>query len=116
MVFQFEDYAYEVEMANDAVMDFRVVKVLSDDPPELLFVRHDDDGCQDFNCKDFGSADTFMSGHIKWDGCANIDFHTDDIMAHFCGRREATSVGRLLDHLYDVAAAKIQNFDALLGA
>lgn len=25
------------------------------------------------------------SGFIKWDGCANLNFHTDKCMEHFCG-------------------------------
>lgn len=26
-----------------------------------------------------------VSGHVKWDGCANLRFHTDECLAHFCG-------------------------------
>lgn len=53
--------------------------------------------------EDYAEAEIFLHGNIKWDGCSNWDFHSENIMVHFCGRKDATSLGRLMNHLYDIA-------------
>lgn len=50
-------------------------------------------------------AEPALSGSIKWDGCSNWDFHCEDGMIHYCGVKMATSIGRLMERLYDIAAA-----------
>jgi hypothetical protein len=49
-------------------------------------------------------AATFWEGSIKWDGCSNWDFKTNECMAHFCGRKDACSIGRLMEKLYNLAS------------
>lgn len=52
-------------------------------------------------------ADVYLSGHIKWDGCANLRFEEqeEDCGIHLCGRRDAMrSTGELINTLYDIAA------------
>lgn len=60
-------------------------------------------------------AQVYLSGHIKWDGCANLRFDEQDrVMLHFCGRRDAEKVGKLLGRLYDNAADLITRWDKSL--
>ena len=46
----------------------------------------------------------FWEGHIKWDGCSNWDFKMHECMAHFCGKKSATSIGLLMARCYELAA------------
>jgi hypothetical protein len=65
--------------------------------------------------KRVSEAELFLSGSVKWDGCSNLRFdHQDNVMLHFCGRKEATSIGVLLGRLYDLAAAMVPAFDESL--
>lgn len=58
-------------------------------------------------------AQVFLSGSIKWDGCANLTFDEQETAAlHFCGRSDAQRVGKLLDRLYDLAGELIPKWDA----
>jgi hypothetical protein len=61
---------------------------------------------------DFDAAEPFLTGFIKWDGCSNWDFHSRDCMIHFCGRKHATSIGRLMDRLYQIASERMEHYDA----
>lgn len=61
---------------------------------------------------DFDVAEPFLTGFIKWDGCSNWDFHTDDCLRHFCGKVHATSIGRLMDRLYQIASERVESYDA----
>lgn len=54
--------------------------------------------------------DTFLEGGIKWDSCSNWDFQTHESLMHFCGKKDAMSIGRLMEKLYDLAAT-ISKFD-----
>jgi hypothetical protein len=63
---------------------------------------------------DIEKAEKFLHGGIKWDGCSNWDFHTDQCLAHFCGRKNATSIGRLIDRMYDITKEKLPTYDAAL--
>lgn len=58
--------------------------------------------------------DILFHGGIKWDGCSNWDFSTDDGTTHplhFCGKGDAKNFGQLLDKLYEVAAELMPNND-----
>ncbi len=46
-------------------------------------------------------AEEYISGSIKWDGCSNIDFGSS---YHFCGKKNAMKMGKLIDYLYDKCA------------
>lgn len=56
---------------------------------------------------DVSKAESFLNGHIKWDGCSNWSFHTDKCMAHFCERDELVAVGTLMSRLWDLAKEKV---------
>lgn len=45
-----------------------------------------------------------IDGSIKWDGCSNWDFNTDECMMHFCGKGGVEEFGKLLIKLYDMTA------------
>lgn len=49
----------------------------------------------------------FLSGSVKFDGCSNWDFHTDDTLMHFCDQAEAEGLGRLLGRLYQIARERL---------
>jgi hypothetical protein len=62
---------------------------------------------------DRAEAEVFLSGSIKWDGCANVFFDAqEDACLHFCGRADAMRVGALLGRLYDLAAELVERWDA----
>jgi hypothetical protein len=62
-------------------------------------------------------AEVFLSGSIKWDGCANLHFDAqDECMLHFCGRDDASKVGQLIDLLYDLTEKFLPTYDKELGA
>jgi hypothetical protein len=48
-------------------------------------------------------VEPFWEGSIKSDGCSNWDFKTAECMAHFCGKDDAISIGRLMAECYDLA-------------
>jgi hypothetical protein len=53
-------------------------------------------------------AEVFLSGSIKWDGCANVRFdEQDEVMLHFCGQDETDKIGLLFAKLYALAAEHI---------
>lgn len=61
---------------------------------------------------DTKSADVFMSGSIKWDGCANVQFDEQKkCMLHFCGKKDFAKLGALFDRLYDEAFDQIEKVD-----
>lgn len=60
-------------------------------------------------------GEKFASGGIKWDGCCNIQFHTEQVMAHFCGWEEDMSVlGDVFKAMYKLAAEVCPNADLTL--
>lgn len=60
-------------------------------------------------------AQPFLRGSVKWDGCSNLSFSEQDDGSnlHFCGRKMAAKVGKLLDRLYDLAEEHIPHWDRL---
>lgn len=61
---------------------------------------------------DITKSTPYMSGHIKWDGCSNIQFdEQNNAMLHFCGKTDATNIGVLIARLYDLASKSIPNAD-----
>lgn len=61
---------------------------------------------------DLEKAQVFLAGHIKWDGCMDIRFpEQDTCMLHFCGRKDAARVGKLIDRLFDIAKQLLTSWD-----
>lgn len=74
-----------------------------------LYERFTENGAQDF-VPLFENGEKFVSGSIKWDGCSNWDFHTEECMMHFCGSSDATSIGSLMSAFYVIAESLIPNW------
>lgn len=110
---RFEDWLILSEFiaGHDSVLDFMVFQVTGqyvDGKPS--FEVADDPAC---NSTDFlAEAQVFLRGAIKWDGCSNWHFDEQDIgMLHFCGVGRASSIGRLMERMYDLASARMPTFD-----
>jgi hypothetical protein len=54
-------------------------------------------------------AQVFLSGSIKWDGCADISVEDDPL--HFCGRSDMEEFIAVLSAIYDLAAELIPAYD-----
>ncbi len=75
--------------------------------------KNDPDG---WNTTSLAEAQVYLSGSIKWDGCANLRFDAQDgCMLHFCGRNDAARVGKLFDLLYDLTEQLLPTYDKELG-
>ena len=46
--------------------------------------------------------ETEITGHIKWDGCANFETN-NDCMMHVCGVEEFSDISLIMQHLYALA-------------
>lgn len=81
-----------------------------------------DDGAPNFDTPegeptgDFGEAEVFCHGSIRFDGCLNMNFPQDSHIVHLCGRTNAVHLGRLMSRLYDLAAARHESTDCSLTA
>lgn len=61
---------------------------------------------------DINEAEPLLSGVVKWDGCAHLDFAPDrGGYVHVCGARDADRIGKVIRRLYDVAAEHMPGFD-----
>lgn len=108
---RFEDFAIRVTLQSH-VASFEVKEIGGEDDAGRWYYKDDNGNAADIG---FDEGETFLSGDIKWDGCSNWDFHTSECMAHFCGRQHATSIGRLMAKLYDIAAERMPSYDKELG-
>lgn len=64
----------------------------------------------DIPVDDVKEAGALFRGFIRWDGCSNWDFLTQNCMMHFCGKEGIIAHGKLLEALYDLASQKIPNW------
>lgn len=98
---------------NCVVMNFVVLEIVGDEvepEPSVLYHRAGWTSSGD-DVKDPTQAAQFWAGSIKWDGCSNWDFNTEDCMAHFCGVEHAASIGGLMRRMYEITAEKMKRFD-----
>jgi len=105
---KFEDYLILFEFGSGSRLDveFEVIEIfgecVSPDAKEILytvFTGNAWDGTPDID-----KADTWLTGHIKWDGCSNWRFvEQERSMLHFCGKELAMGVGRLFGKMYEIA-------------
>lgn len=114
IVERFEDYAIQVSI-EDYCVEFIVKEIAGETvspPPEGLWLYTVKDAvCNMDTTTVFNDGETFLHGSIKWDGCSNWDFHTSEVMAHFCGRQGATSIGRLMDRMYQITKERLRTYD-----
>jgi hypothetical protein len=100
---------FEVEYA-DAAVYFRVCEITGreasingDGPHERCWQSGGAGSSMDFTV-DLTTADTYLSGSVKWDGCSNWSFDEQDRgMLHFCAKQDAIALGTLMGYLYDWA-------------
>lgn len=108
----FSDFLYE----NDLVLSFAVVKIIGEQIEPVagtLYERYE--MYSDEGTLNPAEADIFLSGAIKWDGCSDWKFDgQDNCLLHFCSMESATSIGRLMEHMYRIATERIPKFDRSL--
>lgn len=88
---------YQVKLANEVVMDFKVFEQTSqgDDGPE-----YDIKGSPGMEwTPDLDKAEELCSGMLKWDGCINVDFQS----LHFCDN-PGEKFKAVFDQLYTLGA------------
>lgn len=61
---------------------------------------------------DFALAERFATGSVKWDGCSNWDFHTSEVLAHFCGVDDIEKHVAALRAAYAITARVLPTWDA----
>lgn len=59
--------------------------------------------------EDRALAQVFLSGSIKWDGCADMTVEDDPL--HFCGRAHMEEFVALLSAIYDLASELIPSYE-----
>jgi|HubBroStandDraft_2_1064218.scaffolds.fasta_scaffold141923_3 hypothetical protein len=106
----FEDYmiVYDFIWSNDVVLSFLVFQITGTDESGKPLFETDDANYSE----NLLEANVFLHGDIKWDGCSNWYFdEQDNVMLHFCGVKSASSLGRLMERMYDITAAKMSKFE-----
>lgn len=106
----FEDISFFVVMEGKKhdgriyYVDFKAYEVLgwSDYPRRPLFYKKNWTSSTD-SVDSYYEAAFYLRGSIKSDGCSNMSF-TDEVMLHFCGRKDLNNLNQLLLRLYDMAA------------
>lgn len=109
-----EDLLHEVDISTTGYrIDFKVYPVcLASDGKTKEVLYYDKDSKCFEPTNDKSKAYVFIDGEIKWDGCSNILFPSQErCMLHFCDRESARVIGKVLDRLYDYASDNIENYD-----
>lgn len=106
--FECEGYMVHITELTDYHINFECKCIAGHAMSENVPVYQTEDGD---TVEDWNKGQMELSGSIKWDGCSNWDYHTDDCLKHFCGKADAAAFGRLLDGLHDTAAAKIAKWE-----
>lgn len=89
---------------------FQIVGWLKEDAQRLLYLKKDSIDPYE-TVEEIMNAEKCIHGYVKWDGCSNWDFHTDEVLMHFCGRRAAMAFGKVLDRMYQIAREKLEAYD-----
>lgn len=88
---------------NKVVVNFKVYELCGEyeDGQRLYHAVGEDDHATTANPLE---ARVYCHGGVKWDGCSNWHFdEQDDVMLHFCGRRGARKLSRIVEAAYDGA-------------
>lgn len=74
------------------------------------FLRKNGNGNSFDTVIDINDAEVFMSGYIKWDGCANLRFDEQDRgLIHICGEENFEDIAEAVHRLYELARTTITN-------
>ena len=88
---------------NGCMVEFEAWEVVGggfDGETALFRPADDEQGFTEYHAK----ARRYAHGRVKWDGCSDWYFDEQEhVMLHFCGRRNARSLSRLVETVYDTA-------------
>lgn len=93
-------------------VDFVVHAHFGQNPDGTPVFRLKHDGPATEPCDDIESAEVFVHGTVKWDGCS--DWHFDEQergTLHECGRTGLVNIGNVMAICWDWAAELLPNFD-----
>ena len=93
-------------MVNEVVMDFEAYQVMVDEKGAELFERKDEEPGFTSNLLD---AFCYCHGHVKFDGCSNVDFGDQDrgCMLHFCGMHDVKELACMFEIVYELAREQL---------
>jgi hypothetical protein len=101
------DYTIRARLGdNDCYVDVEAYWIVGEAAPSgaLLYPRRGALCGADRPVESIDDAERFMNGHVKWDGCSNLEFDDSaECMLHFCGKQHAVRLGALMGAIYDLA-------------
>lgn len=105
----FDDIGFSVVATlgeNKHFVEFLAYKHLTEttfktDPPIRTFIADDSEVC-DIPTEDIENAEIYLEGTIKFDGCSNWDFKTDEELKHFCSVEKVEEFGELMRRTYNI--------------
>lgn len=97
--------------AEDLHVDFTVYEVAGTETIDGAEVPTFSDGDCGFT-REIEKAEKFARGFVKWDGCSNWEFFTEECMFHACERKTLVAVGEALARCRDLASVVLnRSFD-----
>lgn len=98
---------------NAVVMEFELLEISREEiepEPGLVFM------CAETleETKDPSVCKPQIAGSVKWDGCSNWEFNSDQCLFHFCGISGVEALGGALRRCYEIAAKHLSSFDRSL--
>lgn len=100
-------FYFRIKNVNDEVVDFQAYDVYYHDDGSgynLKFKYHDDQG-EEFFTSDPNQCTPYVKGHIKWDGCSEVDFAR---YIYSCGgRSDLVRLGELFEKIFSAAKTMI---------
>lgn len=103
------DYEIVVTEMRSHWLGFKVYRVLGKTENGVKVYNRDGYQSSPDPVEDRTTAQVFLSGSIKWDGCSDITI--DDEPLHFCGRADMEEFSALLSAVYDLAAELILSYE-----
>lgn len=71
---------------------------------------YDIEGIGDGDTDHLLSEEPLITGHVKWDGCSDWDFHTDHVLWHECDREGLVRIGAVLARCWDLTETLCGNW------
>jgi hypothetical protein len=102
--------------AEEHVLNFEILKGIGHDG-KTRAPLYQIQGWEDSSdaTSDVSSAERFLKGELKWDGCMNVSF-VGECIPHFCGLQDALIVERIFRALYVLGFERLKNWDADLAS
>lgn len=101
---QLDRFTVLFNMVNEVVVGVKVYRTDGEDEDgQLSYVKVGSNG-NAATTTNLEEAQRVLEGYVKWDGCSDFDFYPDHGgNEHFCGKKHAVGLGKLLDFIYDEA-------------